>query len=177
MQAPELLGRLLEGMRERDRGVARLARRRLDAITQRDDSATAADALLAEAEALVDRPGPVVMAAVELDRRWKSLALGDDAQRSTRWEEVGRRLQQRFDRENADQRRHVQFEKRVAEWLAALAAPPAGSALPALRLELTALRAEAGDGHDARLLARLDAAEAQIAQWEQAAPPAHPRRW
>jgi len=170
VHAPEPLGRLLDGARDRDRGVARLARRRLDAITQRNDSAAAADALLAEAEALVSQPGPVVMAAVELDRRWKVLALGDDASRRERWEEVGRRLQQRFDRENAEHRRHVQFEQRVTEWLAGLGTPPATSALPALRAEFAALRAEATDHHDAGALARLNAADAQIAQWEQAAP-------
>lgn len=170
VQAAGPLGRLFDGARDRDRGVARLARRRLDAITERNDSAAAADALLAEAEALVSQPGPVVMAAVELDRRWKALALGDDAPRRERWDEVGRRLQQRFDSENAEQRRHVQLDQRISEWLAGLGTPPASSALPALRAELEALRAEAGGSHDAAALARLTPADAQIAQWEQAAP-------
>ena len=63
---------------DKDRGVARLARERLDAINRRIENAEAADAILREAEALVSQPGPIVTAAVELDRRWKALVLGDD---------------------------------------------------------------------------------------------------
>jgi hypothetical protein len=69
---PEPLRRMLKGARDKDRGVARLARERLDAISARIESAEAADAILMEAEALVAQPGPIVMAAVELDRRWRA---------------------------------------------------------------------------------------------------------
>lgn len=170
VHAPEPLRRLLKGARDRDRGVARLARERLDAISQRIENAKAADSILTEAEALVEQPGPIVMAAVELDKRWKALMLGDDADRRARWEDIGRRMQQRFDRELAEQRVHAQFEQRLNRWLASLQPPPATTALPVLRTELSALRAEAARDNDARALARLDQAEQQIVQWEQAAP-------
>jgi hypothetical protein len=170
VHAPEPLRRLLKGARDKDRGVARLARERLDAINQRIENAEAADAILKDAEALVAQPGPIVMAAVELDKRWKALVLGDDIDRRTRWEEIGRLMQQRFDRELAEQRTHAQFEQRLNSWLASLQSPPATAALPALREGLIALRAEASRDNDARALARLDQAEQQILHWEQAAP-------
>ncbi len=170
IHAPEPLRRLVKGARDKDRGVARLARERLDAISQRAAHAEAAEAILKEAEILVTQQGPIVMAAVELDRRWKALVLDADDARHSRWEAVGRLMQQRFDRELEEQRAHAQFEQRLDRWLASLGPPPAASALPVLRQELTALRAEAAEGNDARDLARLHQAEQQIMQWEQAAP-------
>jgi hypothetical protein len=170
VQRPEPLRRMLKGARDKDRGVARLARERLDAISARIENAEAADAILREAEALVAQPGPIVMAAVELDRRWKALALGEDAERRARWEAVGQQMRQRFDRELAEQRAHTEFEQRLANWLASLQPPPTSAALPELREQLIALRAEAASDNDARALLRLDQAEQQISQWEQAAP-------
>jgi hypothetical protein len=127
------LTRLLKGARDKDRGVARLARERLDAINRRIEHADAADAILQEAEALVVRPGPIVMAAVELDRRWKALNLGEDPDRRARWEAIGRRMQERFDRELEEQRAHGRFEERLRTWLASLQPQPSSVALPALR--------------------------------------------
>lgn len=170
VHAAEALRRMLKGARDKDRGVARIARERLDAISERTGKAAAADALMAEAEALVAQPGPIVMAAVELDRRWKALALGYDAERHARWAEIGQRMQQRFERELEEGRTHAQFEKRLAAWLAALQPPQSASALPALRDELSALRTEAAGSNDTRALAKLEQAEQKIAQWEQAAP-------
>jgi hypothetical protein len=166
----EPLRRLLKGARDKDRGVARLARERLDAHNQRIEHAGAADAILQEAEALVVRPGPIVMAAVELDRRWKALALGEDPDRRTRWEDIGRRMQERFDRELEEQRAHGKFEERLKSWLASLDPPPSTAALPALREELIELRAAAAHDNDAQAIAQLDQAERTIAQWEHAAP-------
>jgi len=140
VHAPEALRRLVKGARDKDRGVARLARERLDAISQRAENAQAADVLLTEAEALVAQPGPILTAAVELDRRWKALVLGDDVERRARWEDIGRRMQQRFDRELREQRVHMQFEQRLNHWLAALKPPSETAELPVLRNELTALR-------------------------------------
>jgi DNA repair protein SbcC/Rad50 len=170
VHAPGPLHRLFKGSRDKDRGVARMARERLDAISQRIENAAAADAILQEAEALVARPGPIVMAAVELDRRWKALALDEDPDRRARWEAIGRLTQQRFDRELEEQRNHTQFEQRLNSWLASLQPPTATTALPAVREELIALRAAAAHDSDAHALARLDQAERQIMQWEQAAP-------
>jgi hypothetical protein len=169
VHAPEPLRRLLKGARDKDRGVARLARERLDAIDQRIRKAEAADLLLADAEVLVGQPGPIVTAAVELDRRWKALALGDDEARRARWEEIGQRMQRRFDRELEAQRTHTQFEQRLNSWLASLQAPQAATGLAVLRDQLTTLRTEAGSD-DAQALVRLDQAELKIRQWEEAAP-------
>ncbi|HSQ09629.1 MAG TPA: hypothetical protein VLN25_03285, partial [Burkholderiaceae bacterium] len=169
VHAPEPLRRLLTGARDKDRGVARLARERLDAINRRIENADAADAILREAEALVLQPGPIVTAAVELDRRWKALVLGDDEVRRARWDAVGRMMQQRFDRELDEQRAHARFEQRLGAWLAALQPPPANE-LPVLREQLIALRTEAADEKDSRALARLEQAERQLLQWEQVAP-------
>ncbi len=170
VRSAEPLRRLLKGSMDKDRGVARLARERLDIIQRRIDAARAADALIAEAEALVARPGPIVMAAVELDRRWSALALGDDAERRARWDEIGREMRERFDRDLEQQRAHTQFEQRLNGWLASLEAPASITELPALRETLAVLRAEAERESDAGALARLDRAGQQITQWEQAAP-------
>jgi hypothetical protein len=170
VHSTEPLRRLLKGSIDKDRGVARLARERLDATQRRIENASAADALLAEAEALVARPGPIVMAAVELDRRWNALALGDDAGRRARWDEIGRRMKERFDRDLEQQRAHTQFEQRLSGWLASLESEASIAGLPALRETLGALRDEATRENDADALARLDRAGQQITQWEQAAP-------
>jgi hypothetical protein len=166
----EPLRRLLKGSIDKDRGVARLARERLDAIHRRIESASAADALLAEAEALSERPGPIVMAAVELDRRWNALALGDDAERRARWDEIGRRMKERFDRDLEEQRAHTRFEQRLNSWLALLESQASITGLPALRETLAELQAEAAREDDAEALARLGRAAQLITQWEQAAP-------
>ena len=170
VHAPGALHRLAEGAKERDRGVARLARQRLDAIEHRAQQAEAADAILAQAESLVAQPGAILTAAVELDRRWKALGLEEDADRHARWEAIGARMQQRFDREREAQRAHAQLEQRLAAWLAALQPQPPTSALPALRAELAALRDEATAAEDVPVLDKLAQAEAQLTRWEQAAP-------
>jgi DNA repair protein SbcC/Rad50 len=170
VHTPGPLRRLHKGARDKDRGVARLARERLDAIETRTEGAAAAEAILREAEALLDDPGPIVTAAVELDKRWKALALGDDAERRTRWEDIGRRMQQRFDRELEAQRTRAQFERRLGVWLGELQPPESSAALPALRETLDAMRTEAAASDNARAVARLAEAEQKIAQWESIAP-------
>lgn len=164
------LRRLADAAKDKDRGVARLARQRLDAINRRAEQAAEADALLAQAEALATQTGPIVMAAVELDRRWKALDLAHDADRRARWEAIGQQLQQRFEREHEAQRAHTQFERRLNEWLLSLQASPASTALPTLRSELIELRTLAMQDDDAPALAKLVQAEQQIVLWEQEAP-------
>jgi hypothetical protein len=166
----EALRRLADGAKDKDRGVARLAKGRVEAIERRATDAGQADALLAQAEALVEQPGAVVMAAVELERRWKALALADDAGRLARWEAAGAALRARFEREREEQRARTAFAHRLGEWLAGHSATPHADALPQLRAELEALRAQAQALDDAGALARLAQAEASIAAWEQAAP-------
>jgi hypothetical protein len=170
VHALEPLRRLAEGAMNKDRGVARLARQRLETISQRAQQAAAADAILAEAEALAAQAGPIVMAAVELDRRWRALDLGDDADRRARWEQIGARLRERFQREYEAQRARASLQRRLNEWQAALQSAPATSVLPALRGELLALREQAQQLEDGAALALLERAEQRIAQWEQAAP-------
>jgi hypothetical protein len=164
------LRRLAERAQERDRGVTRIAKQRIDAIERRAAQAEKADVLLAQAEALVEQPGAVVMAAVDLERRWKALGLADDAGRLARWEAAGAALQARFEREREQQRAKAAFEQRLGDWLRAHVATPAAEALPQLHAELDALRREAQELGDAGALVRLAQAEKSIAQWEEAAP-------
>ena len=164
------LRRLADGAKDKDRGVARLAKSRVEAIERRAMQAGQADALLAQAEALVGQPGAVVMPAVELERRWKALGIRDDAERQARWDAAGAALQARFEREREQQRAKAAFEHRLAEWLAGHSATPHADTLPQLRAELEALRAEAKALEDGGALAKLAQAEASIALWEQAAP-------
>jgi hypothetical protein len=170
VHAPEALRRLAEAAKDRDRGVARLARQRVEAIDRRATQAARADELLAQAEALVEQPGPIVMAAVELERRWKALDLSDDAGRIARWDAAGQRLQARFEREREAQRAQAALQQQLTEWLGQLAAPEDSEQLGRLREELLRLRAAAQELNDAAALAKLAAAEQDIAKWEQAAP-------
>jgi hypothetical protein len=164
------LRRLADGAKDKDRGVARLAKQRVEAIERRATQAGQADVLLAQAEALVGQPGAVVMAAVELERRWKALQLNDDAGRQARGDAAGEALQARFEREREEQRARAAFEQKLAQWLAGHSATPHADALPQLRAELEALRAQAQELNDTGALAKLAQAEASIAAWEQAAP-------
>jgi hypothetical protein len=168
VQSPEALRRLADAAQDRDRGVARHARRRVDAIHRRTTQAAAADVILTEAEALVEQPGPIVKLAIELERRWKALDLADDAERRARWDAATRSLQARFDRELEAQRARAQFERRLEEWTESLRSVPASDALPALRAELLALRAHAQEGNDASALTKIEQGEQQLAHWEQA---------
>lgn len=169
VHAADSLRALFEGAKDKDRGVARIARQRLDAIAHRSGQATAADALIAQAEALVAQPGPIVMAAVELDRRWQALDLGDDESRRARWAAASQQLKERFDREVDQQRQHKQLEQRVDALLATVPTTAAGE-LPALREAMATLGDEAVRLDDRRALQHLAQAEQQLAQLEQAAP-------
>jgi hypothetical protein len=168
VHSPEALRRLADAAQDKDRGVARHARRRVEAINRRVSEAAAADAILTLAEALIDQPGPIVKAAIELEHRWKALDLSDDAERRARWDAATRSLQARFDREHEAQRARAQFERRLSEWSESLRATPTTDALPALRTELAALRAHAQESNNATALVQLDQGEQQLTQWEQA---------
>src|SRR5512143_3605977 len=126
VRSPEALRRLADVASDKDRGVARLARKRIDAIAERDKRGAEADAILAEIEALADRPGPIVTAVIELDRRWEALHLTGDPERLARCEAARRKLQERFDREHEEQRTRARFEHGLRDWLAN-AEPPATS--------------------------------------------------
>ena len=170
VHALEALRRLFEGAKDKDRGVARLARHRIDAIDKRATQASQADELLAQAEALIEQPGPVVMAAVDLERRWKALDLTDDAERIARWDAAGERLQARFERERETQRAQAEYQQQLGDWLGRLAVPEDSTQLGRLRGELLALRTRAQELNDAASLDKVAAAERKIVEWEQAAP-------
>ncbi len=120
VHSPEALRKLSHAAKNKDRGVARLARQRIEAMTERAGQAESADAMLTELEALAGKPGPIVSAMVDLDRRWQGLAVTGDDARLARWAEARAAVQARFDREQDEQRGRAQFERRLREWLDAL---------------------------------------------------------
>ena len=79
VRTPEGLRKLADAAKNKDNGVARLARKRIEAIADRADQTTEADAILAQLEALATTPGPILTAVIELNRRWQALDIGDDA--------------------------------------------------------------------------------------------------
>ena len=162
------LRKLADAARDKDRGVARLARQRLDAMESRDDDATEADAILAELEALATRPGPIVTAVIALNRRWQALNLTADQMRLARCDVARQALQARFDREHAGLRARTQFERRLNEWLGRADPPATAGDLEVLRSELAALRAEGHNEPDTSVLSRLEAAEQRLEQWTRA---------
>ena len=166
VQTPEILRRLADAAKNRDHGVARLARQRIDAIDDRRAQGDKADAILAELEALAEKPGPILTAVVELNRRWQALDMTGDAARLARGDAARQNLQARFDREHDEQRTRARFERSVREWLTALGPPDTPDALAAQRAGLAALRSEAAGSGDDSALSRLDEAEAKMLLWE-----------
>ncbi|TMH33706.1 MAG: DUF349 domain-containing protein [Betaproteobacteria bacterium] len=163
----EGLRRLADGAKNKDNGVARLARQRIDAMEDRLGQAVEADAILTQLEALTSNPGPVLGAVVELNRRWQVLDMSGDTARLARCDAARRTLQARFDREQDEQRVRARFKRRLREWISMLGPPAAPDGLAALRTELAALREEAQRYADNSALAELEAADQRIVQWEQ----------
>ena len=163
------LHKLADAAKNRDRGVARLARQRIDALNDRLWQEAEADAIVAQLEALAVAPGPILTAVVELDRRWQALDMAGDAARRERFGAARQTIQARFDREQEAQRARVQFERRLRAWIGSLGptAPAGPDALAGLRTELAGLREEAQRRGDVSALAQLDAAEQRIGSWEQ----------
>jgi hypothetical protein len=165
VRSPEALAWLAEAAKHKDRGVARLARQRLEAMKNREGQASTADAILAELEALAGTPGPILTAVVELNRRWQALDMRADPARLERCDAARRALQARFDREQAEQAARAKFERRATQWAAALAAPDGPEALEGLRAQLAALREEARALGDDAASARLEQAGTRIEAW------------
>ena len=161
------LRKLADAAKNKDHGVAKLARQRIGAIRQREEQQAEADAIIAQLQALATEPGPILTAVIELNRRWQALDMSADSARLERCDTARQAIQARFEREQNEQRERMQFERKLKEWIAtrANAAPEAGEALAALRLELDALRAEARACGDAAAQAQLDQVEGRIAQW------------
>ena len=166
VHTPDGLRKLANAAKNKDRGVARLARQRIDAIAERAGQEAEADAIVEQLEALTARPGPILSAAVEIDRRWQALDMSGDSARRARWDAARQALQARFDREQDEQRARSQFERRLREWLDALHPPAAVDALAGLRADLAALREAAQGYRDGAALEALERAEQRIAGWE-----------
>lgn len=169
VRTPEGLHRLADAAKSRDRGVARLARHRIDALNDRLWQEAEADAISAQLEALAVEPGAILTAVVELDRRWQALDMTGDAARRERFGAARQTIQARFDREQEAQRARVQFERRLRAWIGSLGptAPAGPDALAGLRTELADLREEAQRRGDASALSQLDEAEQRFRSWEQ----------
>ena len=167
VRTPDGLRKLADAARDRDRGVARLARKRLDAIENREGGAAEADVIVSQLEALASKPGPILTTVIELNRRWQALNLSDDPERLARCAAARQALQARFDREHAEQRTRMQFEHRLSEWLERAVPPATSGESDLLRCEVAALRAEGQDYADASTLTRLDEAEQRIERWAQ----------
>jgi DNA repair protein SbcC/Rad50 len=168
VSTPDGLRKLADAAKNKDHGVARLARQRIDAIRHRSEQDAEAELVIAQLEALAAEPGPILTAVIELNRRWQALDLNGDAARLARCESARQAIQARFEREQNEQRLRVQFERKLSAWIEGLgtAAPAAEDALAAMRTGLAALREEAQGNSDNAALARLDQAQDRIAQWE-----------
>ena len=169
VRTPAGLKQLADGAKNKDRGVARLARQRIDAINDRLRQKAEANAIIVQLEALAVESGPILTALVELDRRWGALDMTGDPDCLARFGAARRIIQARFDRENQAQQARTQFERRLRKWIGALGptAPPEPDALTVLSAESAALRAEALQRGDDSALSALEEAQQRIAQWEQ----------
>ena len=169
VSTPDGLRKLADAAKNKDHGVARLARQRIDAIKHRREQDAEAELVIAQLEALAAEPGPILTAVIELNRRWQALDLNGDAACLARCESARQAIQARFEREQNEQRLRTQFERKLNAWIEGLgtAAPAAEDALAATRTELAALREEAQGSGDEAAPARLAQAQDRIAQWEQ----------
>ncbi len=164
---------LAAGAKNKDRGVARIARQRIDAINERVRQRAEADATIARLDTLAVDPGPILTAVVELDRRWQALDMSGDSARLERFNAIRQTIQARFDREQEARQARVHFERRLRDWTGALGpaldsgTPSGADAFARLRAELAALRDEAVRHGDEAGLAKLDLAEQRIAKREQ----------
>jgi hypothetical protein len=165
VRTPDGLRKLADAARDKDRGVARLARKRLDAIENREGGAADADVIVSQLEALASKPGPILTTVIELNRRWQALNLSDDPARLARCEVARQALEARFDREHAEQRTRMQFEHRLSKWLEGADPPATPGELDLLGSEVAALRAEGQNYADTS--SRLDEAEQHIERWAQ----------
>jgi len=157
----EGLQKLAAAAKDKDRGVARLARQRIDAMNNRLWQQAEAQAIIGQLEALAAEPGAILTAVVELDRRWQALDMTGDPACLERYGAARGIIQARFDREHEAQRARAQFERRLREWFGALGlAGP--DAMAGLHADLAALRADAQQRGDRSALSQLDEAEQRI---------------
>jgi hypothetical protein len=140
VSTPEGLRRMAEAAKNKDRGIARIARQRIDAIEQREGKEKAADELIAQLDALAAKPGSILSAVVDIDHGWEALHLEGDEARRARWDAARAVVQARFDRERDEHRARTQFDRRLREWIDALQPPTDADGFELKRGELAALR-------------------------------------
>lgn len=167
VQSDASLHKLANAAKSKDRGVARLAQQRLDAIKSQHDQTAEADAVLGQLAELAAKSGSILSAVVDLDRRWNALDMSGDAVRLASYTAARQAVQERLTREQDEQRSHTQFGRRLQTWLATLAQPATLDASAGLRAELAALRTEAQALQESAALNELAQAEQRITQWEQ----------
>jgi hypothetical protein len=165
----QALDRLAEAARNKDHGVYRLARSRVDAIKTQVDRAAEADVILSDLEALAHKPGPILTEVVELNRRWQALDMNGDSARLARSLAARRAVQARLEREQEEQRTRNRLEAAVREWIDALQAlnEPDSDAMLGLRNRLAELRAEAEAMPHERILVELAQGEERLQGVEQ----------
>jgi hypothetical protein len=163
----EGLRKLAESSRNKDHGVSRIARQRIDAIKNRIDLSAEADAILDQLEALAGKPGPVLTEMVELNRRWLALDMSADPARLARGEEARKALQARLDRDQETLKSKARLEANLEDWLASLPARAENGSLDEIRIELADLREEASRHNLPAALGRLDEAGERLVVWEQ----------
>lgn len=172
VQGHECLQKLAEAAKNRDHGVYRVTRQRLEAIKQRNDQDTEADLVLVQLEALSAKPGPILSEVIDLNRRWQALDMSADAQRMARCETARRLVQERLEREQEEQRARSRSHARLGEWMTRLEATselPDSVSLGQWREELAQLLTEAQEGTDVPPSERLQRAQQRIAEWEREA--------
>ncbi|MCE9641603.1 MAG: DUF349 domain-containing protein [Betaproteobacteria bacterium] len=167
VQSDAGLQKLADAAKSKDRGVARLAQQRLDAIKSRHDQTAEADAVLGQLAELAAKSGSILSAVVDLDRRWNALDMSGDAARLASYTAARQTVQERLTREQDEQRSHTQFGRRLQTWISTLAQPATPDASAGLRAELAALRTEAQALQEGAALNELEQAEQRITQWEQ----------
>ena len=167
------LERLAEAAKDKDRGVARLARQRIESINSRRRRQAEAEAIITQLETLETDPGPILTGVVELDRRWAALDMSGDPELLEGFRIARAKVQARFDREQQTQRARLHFERRMREWSGTLGsaltleASADAEALARMHTELAALRALAQEHGAAAALAQLDEAERFIRKREE----------
>ena len=173
VRSQEGLERLVQAAKDKDRGVARLARQRIDLINQQRKQQAEAANIISQLDTLESDPGPILTAVVELDRRWEALDVSGDTELTEGFRVARAKVHARFDREQETQRARLQFERRLREWLGelgsalALEANAEAEELTGLRTELAALRALAQEHNDAAASSQLDEAERNIGSREE----------
>jgi hypothetical protein len=167
VHTPQGLSNLADAASNKDRGVTRAVRSKIDAIAIDDARAAEADTIAGELETLVAQPGPILSRVVELNRRWQALNLSNDSARLARCEAARQTLQARLDREQLGQQVRARFQHRLDQWLLREDPPATADTWAAVLGELAALREEGRKYADALVLSRLDDASQRIEKWVQ----------